>query len=144
MSETWVLVANSSSARFFILQSRHEPLLELEGMVHSEGRMREQDEVTDRQGSIAGGHGEGAHNFESPDLKQHEAEVFARQIAHKLELGRTQNDYHKLVIVASPAFLGVLRQVLNNHVLDLVSVSLDKNLVEEDESVIREHILAVS
>ena len=98
-------------------------------------------EITDRQGGIAGGHGEGDHTFEAPtDLKHHQAEVFSRQIAEKLEHGRVNHDYHKLILVAPPAFLGVLRHALKSDVLDLISSSLDKNLVVEDEAVIREHI----
>lgn len=138
MSATWVVVTDSSKARFFSLVSRTEPLQEMEGMVHAEGRMRDQDEVSDKQG----GHGEGGHAFEAPtDVKHHEAEIFARQIADKLEHGRVNHDYDKLILVAPPAFLGTLRQALNNHVQDLVSSSLDKNLVAENETAIREHIL---
>lgn len=141
MSGTWIVVADSSRARFFSLVSRREPLQELEGMVHAEGRMYGRDEVSDRQGGIAGGHGEGDHTFEAPtDLKHHEAEVFARQIAEKLEQGRVDHTYNKLILVAAPAFLGTLRHVLNQHVLDLVSNSLDKNLVAENEAEIREHL----
>ncbi len=142
MSVTWVVVADSSRTRFFSLASRTEPLLEFDSLVHTESRMREQDEVSDRQGGIAGGHGEGDHTFESPtDFKHHAAEVFARQIAEKLEQGRVNHDYSKLILVAPPTFLGTLRQTLNDNVLKLISSSLNKNLVEEDESVIREHIL---
>lgn len=141
MSNTWVVVADSSRARFLSLVSRHEPLGEFDGLIHAEGRLREQDEVSDKQGGIAGGHGEGAHNFEAPtDLKHHDAEVFAKQIGDRLEHGRVNHEYDRLILVAPPAFLGVLRQELNDHVQELVKASLDKNLVAEDEAVIREHL----
>jgi protein required for attachment to host cells len=114
---------------------------EFDGMVHIEGRMRELDEVSDRQGGIAGGHGEGDHTFEAPtEFKHHEAELFAKQIGVKLERGRVNNEYAKLILIAPPAFLGALRESLNAHVSDLVIKSMHKNLVVEDESVIREHI----
>ena len=142
MSGKWVVVADSSRARFFLLENRTEPMQELEDMLHAEGRMRGQDEESDRQGGLAGGHGEGGHAFEAPtDLKHHEAEIFAKQIADKLEQGRVNHDYDKLILVAAPAFLGALRQALNEHVQALVSSSLDKNLVGEDEAAIRAHIL---
>ena len=141
MLSTWVVVADSSRARFFSLASRTEPMQEFDGMVHIEGRMRELDEVSDRQGGIAGGHGEGDHTFEAPtDFKHHEAQLFAKQIGVKLERGRVNNEYAKLILIAPPAFLGVLRESLNSHVSDLVIKSMHKNLVVEDESVIREHI----
>ncbi len=142
MSVTRVIVADISRARFFNLTSRIEPMLELDGLTHAEGRMRGQDEVSDRQGGIAGGHGEGDHTFEAPtDLKHHEAEVFARQIADRLEQGRVGHEFDKLVLVAPPAFLGALRHALNSHLQNLVDHSLDKNLVAADEAAIREHIL---
>lgn len=142
MSRIWIVVADSSRARFFSLVSRLEPLHEFDGMVYAEGRMQEREELSDRQGGIAGGHGEGDHTFEAPtDLKHHEAEVFARRIAEKLEQGRVNHDFNKLILVAPPAFLGALRQALSTHLQDLVDSSLDKNLVTEDEAVIREHIL---
>ncbi len=142
MSGTWIVVADSSRARFFSWEYRTEPLQELEGMVHEEGRMRDQDEISDRQGGLAGGHGEGGHPFEAPtDLKHHDMAVFAKQIADKLEHGRVNRDYNKLVLVAPPAFLGSLRSELNAHVLEMVSSSLDKNLVTENEATIRQHFL---
>lgn len=142
MSITQVIVADSSRARFFTLSHRTQPMVELDGLSHVEGRLRGQDEVSDRQGGIAGGHGEGDHTFEAPtDLKHHEAERFAKQIAERLEQGRVSHDYDQLILVAPPAFLGALRQALNDHLQDLISHSVDKNLVTADEATIREHIL---
>ncbi|MDD4913458.1 MAG: host attachment protein [Methylococcales bacterium] len=139
---TWVVVADSSRARFFVRESHSEFLQELDGVVHPEGRMHGQDEFTDRPGGIAGSHDEGNHRFEAEtSFKEHEAEVFAGQIADRLEHGRVNHDYRKLILVAPPAFLGVLRQVLNKHILELVSGSMDKNLVGEDAEEIRKHIL---
>ncbi|WAR44267.1 host attachment protein [Methylomonas rapida] len=138
MTITWVIVADSSRARFFNMPSRTESLQEMEGMVHAEGRMRDQEEVSDRQGGLASG----GHAFEAPtDIAQHEADVFAKQIADRLEHGRVERAYDKLVLVAAPAFLGALRHALNDHVKNLVAMSLDKNLVSEKEAAIREHIV---
>ena len=142
MAGTWVVVADSSKARFFSLTSKKEAMQELEDLVHTEGRMRDQDEISDRQGGLAGGHGEGGHAFEAPtDIKHHDAEVFAKQIADKLEHGRVNHDYDNLILVAPPAFLGAMRQALNDHVANLVGSSLDKDLVAETEAAIREHIV---
>jgi len=141
MTGTWVVVSDSSRARFFTLTSKSEPMQELEDMSHAESRMRNQDEVSDKQGGLAGGHGEGGHAFEAPtDIKQHEVEIFAKQIADKLEDGRVNHAFNKLILVAPPAFLGALRQAMNDHLVNLVSKSLDKNLVAENETAIREHV----
>ncbi|MGR8935446.1 MAG: host attachment protein [Gammaproteobacteria bacterium] len=141
MLNTWVVVADSGRARFFAMETRNAALREFDDMIHSEAKMRAQDEVSDRQGGIAGGHGEGDHTFEAPtDIKHHDAVVFAQQIGAKLEHGRVNGEYENLILIAAPAFLGVLRQCLNGQVLKMVGQSLDKNLVAQDEASIREHI----
>ena len=141
MSMFWIIVADSSRARFFATSQKGVPMNELSDMTHIEGRLHERDEVSDRQGGIAGGHGEGDHTFEAPtDLKHHEMVVFARQIADRLETGRVHHDFDKLILVAPPAFLGVLRDTLNDRLRDLVYESLDKHLVTADEATIRNHI----
>ena len=142
MMSTWVVVADSSRARFFLMESRSEPLIELADMVHSQGRMHEGDVVCDREGNLASGHGNGGYSFEAPtDVKQHELEVFAKQIAHKLEEGRDNGSYKKLILVAPPALLGKLRQTIDTHILEMVSQSLDKNLVAEDADEILKRII---
>lgn len=141
MLNTWVVVADSSRARFFAWEDRQEALREIDDMIHSEGKMQDREEVTDRQGGIAGGHGQGDHTFEPPtDLKRQEAINFAHQIGEKLEKGRVNGEYQSLILTAPPEFLGVLRQTLNEHVLQLVAESLNKHLVALDAASIREHI----
>ncbi|MGD0960746.1 MAG: host attachment protein [Methylomonas sp.] len=142
MLTTWIVVADSSRARFFLMENRNEPLTELDGMAHIEGRLREGDVISDRQGGLAGGHGEGGHPFEAPtDLKQHEMELFAKQIADKLEQGRVNHSYRKLILAAPPAMLGALRQSLNAQVLAMVGSSIDKNLVSEHADEIHRRII---
>lgn len=131
MLDTWIVVADSSMARFYLATDKHQPLVEFDNLLHMEGRLREHDELSDRQGSIAGGH----HNFSDPtDLKHHEAEVFARQICAQLETGRVNHHFQQLILVAPPAFLGTLRQTLNPHLSKMVSNSLSKNLLNADPS----------
>jgi len=145
MLTTWVVVADSCKVRFFLMAGRNEPLTEINDIIHSEGRLLSQDDVSDRQGGISGSHGEGGHSFAAPtDVKQHEAMLFAKLIAEKLDHARVQHEYEKLILIAAPSFLGLLRNELNHHVLEMVSASLDKNLVTEEEAVIREHLLEES
>jgi protein required for attachment to host cells len=41
--------------------------------------------------------------------------------------GRTHGEYDRLVLIAAPAFLGMLRENLDKHVLDQVTLSMDKD-----------------
>lgn len=137
MYSKWVVVADSSRARFFFYEGKKEPLREIEDLVHAEGKLKTQDVVSDQQG----GRGNGGHSFEpETDVKQQEAIRFAHQIGEKLEQGRVKNEFTDLVLIAPPAFLGTLRQVLNDQIMKLVGKSVDKNLVAQDESSIRGYL----
>lgn len=137
MYSKWVVVADSSRARFFFYEGKKEPLRELEDLVHAEGKLKTQDVVSDQQG----GRGIGSHSFEPvTDVKQQEAIRFAHQIGDKLEQGRVNNEFNDLVLIAPPAFLGTLRQTLNDQIMKLVGKSIDKNLVAQDESNIRNYL----
>lgn len=71
------------------------------------------------------------------DAHNHELEIFAREIADKLEQARQEGRYDKVILVAPPAFLGTLRQALSGQVEKLVARSLDKNLVSATPEEIR-------
>jgi hypothetical protein len=50
---------------------------------------------------------------------------FARQLAAKLQHARTENLYERLVLVAPPTFLGLLRSSLDAPTAQLIVGSLD-------------------
>ncbi|MDD2738414.1 MAG: host attachment protein [Methylomonas lenta] len=134
---TWIVVADSSRARFFSMKNRLDPLTEIQCMSHLESRGHAYDDFDEYHGSL----GQGDHTFEThSDLKQSEADVFAKQIADRLEQGRVKHEFNNLILVAPPAFLGALRHGINDHVFDYISNSVDKNLVVEREEVIRHHL----
>ena len=137
MSYTWIVVADSSRARFFSMKNRLDSLTEIQCMSHVESRGHFYDDYDEYHGNLGqGGHRSDTHG----DLKQNEAAVFAKQIAGRLELGRVKHEFNNLILVAPPAFLGALRHSISDHVFDYISESLDKNLVMEHEEVIRHHL----
>jgi len=72
--------------------------------------------------------------------KRHEAELFAKRIADRLELVRAKGEWEQLILIATPEFLGVLRQQLSAKVAKLVSKTIDKNLVQKTEAEIRQYL----
>ena len=52
-----IVVADSSHARIFTVDSAHSPLNEIETMAHPEGRMHEQDMTSDLPGKDLGNDG---------------------------------------------------------------------------------------
>lgn len=141
MAKTWVLVAHDAGARIFENLGPGKGLDLVQEIEHPEGRERNREIDTDRPG----------RSFQSADARRssmgreedaHERVVadFARQVAAKLEHARTSHAYDRLVLVAAPRFLGLLRGALDDVTTKLVVGSLDKDLAHCKESELGEHL----
>jgi protein required for attachment to host cells len=143
MANTWVLVAHDAGARVFENRGRGKGLQLIYELDHPAGRMRDRDFDSDRAGRsfrrdagdtrrAAMGRSEGPH--------EHAVADFARQLAGKLQQGRTENAYGQLVLAAPPKFLGQLRSSLDAPTAKLLIGSIDKDLASSDEAEIIEQI----
>jgi protein required for attachment to host cells len=65
---------------------------------------------------------------------------FARALTDKLQQARMENQYERLVLVAPPRFLGLLRSSLDGPTAQLVVGSLDKDLASSKEAELIEHL----
>jgi len=139
---TWVVVADSSRARIFKVDSALGPLQELAALAHPEGRLHAQELTSDLPGRAFDSSGQGARHAmeQNIDPKENEALKFARQIAEYLENAQNESQFARLVLVAAPKFLGHLRQSLSNRVITLISQEIDKNLVQQSAEDIRRHL----
>ena len=140
MENTWVLVADSSRARFFVAGSATSPLTEFDTFTHSESRQHEQKMTSDLAGSQAGSDGRHHSVNSETDPKKYEAVEFARTISHFLEESRNKHIYTQLIIIAAPSFLGLLREHMTSETAKLVSLELDKNLTQHSAEDIRQHL----
>ena len=139
--KTMIVVADSSRARIFTADSAHAPLNEIETMAHPEGRMHEQNMVSDMPGKDSGKGGGGDHAYqEKIEPKKQEMIEFAKRIADYLDGARNANKLDKLLIVAAPAFLGELRTHLSAETSKKIAFELDKNLAQHDVEDIRKHL----
>lgn len=142
---TWVIVADSSRGKVYTQAQANSALEETIDLVHPSSRLRGTDLSSDRAGGHTGGFGQGAHSFDPrTEAKEHEAETFAKEIADRLESGRTSGQFQKLVLMAPPEFLGVLREELNDELRKLVTGALAKDLVMRSVEEVQEHLQQVS
>ena len=139
-----IVVADSARARIFTADSAYSPLNEIETMAHPEGRMHEQDMVSDMPGKGAGKGGGGDHAFqEKIEPKEQEMIVFAKRVADYLDDARKANKLNKLILAAAPAFLGELRAHLSSETSEKIFFELDKNIAHDSAEVIRKHLSKV-
>ncbi|MDD3354472.1 host attachment protein, partial [Zoogloea sp.] len=108
MAITWILVANASLARLYAHLGPKQGLQLVKEITHPESRMRNADLSSDRAGQMqAAGSGHGARAQQTPP-KLHAARSFAQQLAKELYLGRSRNLFKRAILVAPPAFMGML------------------------------------
>ena len=139
MSNTWVLVADSSCAKIFKTDGR-DIFHEVADLVHFQSKMHEQEITSDLPGSHAG-KGGSRHSFEGQTgIKEYEATNFAREISEQLETGHNKSQFDKLLIVAPPTFLGVLRKTIKPNIAKLVTHEINKDLVKFSTSEIKSHL----
>ena len=139
----FVVVADSTRARIFTRDTVKVPLNEIETMAHPEGRMHEQDMVSDLPGKVAGKGGGGDHATQDKvKPKEHEIIEFAKRIADYLDAARKANKLNHLYIVSPPAFLGELRSHLSSETADKIALEVNKNLTQHSIDDISAHLSA--
>lgn len=140
MTTTWILVANASEAKLYANKGISKGLEKVAAFDHPDSRKKSSDLVTDRSGHMQSvGNGHGARQ-PATDPKQHEHEVFAREIAQHIELGRTGNHYQRLIVAAEPHFRGLLNSTFSTQVRSLISETLDKDYTKITEKELSGHL----
>lgn len=137
MSETWVVVADTSRARFFSADKPAGTLVEIQTLTHPASRLHEGDLVSDRPGrdrnSGAGSHDVGTET----EAKEEEAIRFATEVCNQLDSARVDGRLKKLYLVAAPAFLGLLRKHQTPSLQKMIAGEVAKNIARHDIAEIR-------
>ena len=141
MTTTWILSANRSSASLFESDWPGNSMRRIQDIPHPQGRMQNKDIDTDKPGRVFDSFGEGRHST-SPKQEptEHIAQQFALDLAELLNKGRLTNAYNKLVLIAEPKFLGILRAALDKNTASLVVQSVNKELLDVKEEDLAEYL----
>jgi len=137
MPNTWVVVADSGSARIFGADSPVGPLEELADFAHPEALVTERSLVSDRAGRTTDSQGH-SHTYEGEDSpREVEARTFAKLLGHEICLARARGDFEHLLLVAPPRFLGNLRASLDAETRKHVGSELPSDFVALSAEEIR-------
>lgn len=141
-SATWVLVADSSRGRLYSVAEKGKPWSFVKEYTHSASRVSEGGLTTDQpgraHGSVNGGARSAMESKTSP--RDVEFERFSHELACVLDDGHGQQAYGRIVLVAPPHFLGLLRKAINHTVSKLIVVTVDKEYLHLSDKEIREHL----
>ncbi len=138
MSKTWVVVAESSRAKIFEVETTKsdKTLKELKGFTNSTSRnhksqlsgSQQKEGRQSKLTSIDNTHGD------------NERTVFARSLGQHLNSARNKGKFKKLILMSPPKFLGDLRKNLGHETIKYVVSVIDKNLVRHNIKDIQAHI----
>ena len=143
-----VVVADERQANFFDASKYGAPLSLRASLENPAGGKKDIDLETDRPGSRFGGasdvrHGSGpqqAHHHGvdgERSTEQHELTLFAKEVAQKIDGDRLKHDFERLVIIAGPKMLGLLRQQLPETCKGVIVGEIPKDLAQRGEDAIR-------
>lgn len=127
MKTTWVLAANRTGARLF--RRDGQALTRIRDLPHPEGRVRDQDLEAGRAQRSFDSHARGRY-AEEHRTSQHEktAQAFARELGRFLKDLHFKPDLDRLVLVAEPHFLGLLRAELDATTEAVIAASATKDV----------------
>ena len=140
MAITWILVANASLAKLYANLGPNKGLTLVRELIHPESRQKNGELVSDRSGAM-GAVGSGGGSMQPQTLpKQHEAKVFAQEIAQALYQGRTSNAFKRAILVAPPAFMGLLNAVIDGPTAQLITDRFEKDYTKTPENELGERL----
>ncbi len=140
MSCTWVMVANSSVARFFEIEKNGQ-LKEINTLIHPESRLHGRDLTSDRPGRAFESTHTARHAMEPPTSpKEVEFEAFAHFISEHLDAAHNEKLFDRLHIAAGPHFLGLLRQAIKPNTAKSLQSTIDKDMTQMTPAEIRTHL----
>ena len=141
-----IVVADGSEVLFYNGDSYRGPLYLAGRMTDPSVRLHDRDLVTDRPGrkpdrGAVGRNGSATHatgGEESP--RKHETQVFARRVAGELERASRTDGFDRVVVMAGPTFLGLLRNELSPSLRQKIVAEVPKDLVRQPESAVKQHL----
>lgn len=140
---TWILVADTCKAKIFKTikaklfngSASGKDLTLINEYNHDASSKRDQDLVSDRQGKF------GTGTFvEHTDPKRHENDIFAAELAKTLSHEHNLNHYQDLILIAPPAFIGMIHKHLSHEVKKLVSKEIEKDYTRSSNGDLVEHL----
>jgi protein required for attachment to host cells len=130
-NQTLVLVADGKKM-LFLRNYGDENQIDLRTEAHDEREDRKDREIkSDAPGAIGQSAGySGRVAYEETDFHQQEEDLWVKDAAEELKKRALSNDFDKLVIVAPPKALGVLRKELHKEVERRILFTCNKEMTD--------------
>ena len=130
-AQTWVIVADGARARIFETDPLdNRKLSEIQDFVNPTAKGRDAEQEMDQLGRFAGGGDRNpAHTGEPQENPtEHATRLYANAVGDFLDRACAEQRYKKLVVVASPKFLGAIRASISKETRQALDQEIAKDI----------------
>jgi len=130
MNTIWILVANQAEARIYSTDRIPGKLTLVNILTNKEGAAHARDLTSDAPGRVHDRMGSARHSME-PDtgVKEEGRRRFVKQMVGRLDQACLHGDFKRLVLLAAPAVLGVIRKSLSGELAKTVVKEIPKDVI---------------
>lgn len=138
----WVVIANTNDCKIYHFQKSPAQIRLLKELSQSENKLKARDYLTtDRPGHYhTNESGRGSFSPHN-EPKQVEYDNFARHIAEALNAARNAQEFEELIMVAEPHMHGLIDLHLDKHVKNMITHTLQKDLLKMPEKELLSYLL---
>jgi protein required for attachment to host cells len=141
-TRTWIVLADAATARIYEPQPNRREWTLVTELAHPQGRAKESELGRDKPGRVKQSAGSRAALEPTTHRKDVEMEKFARQIGKTLDDALVRKAFDRLVLVAPPAFVGILRAIFPERVAARIATTLEKDYLHLDPHEVRDRLQA--
>jgi protein required for attachment to host cells len=140
--KAWVLVADGQRARILERENTESEWFVLPAETREVDDPPTHEQGSERPGRVNERGGSASRHAIQPRSDYHEAAKvdFAKALCGRLEVAANAHQFGRLILVAPPHFLGVLRQELGDAARGLLRGTLDKDLTQAPVADVVAHL----
>jgi protein required for attachment to host cells len=132
-----IVVADEREANFFDTIRINAPLVARGSMQNPAAGLKDSDLETDRPGRRFGMQGHRHAVDGERSTEKHELTLFAKHVAERIDAGRVHQEFDRLVLIAPPKMLGLLRQSMPTPLQSMLAGEVPKDLMHQGVDAIR-------
>ena len=133
MNTIWILVANQAEARIYSAEQIPGNLMLVKTLTHEEGAAHARDLTSDAPGRVHDRMGSARHRMEQDTgVKEEQRRRFVKEMVDQLKAAFLRGEFGRLVLLAAPGVLGVIRKTLTSELTKALIKEIPKDVIGQD------------
>lgn len=144
MEVTWIIVGSRDEVRILEMHRPDEELREILDLGNPSGVLKNKDITSDEPGRAFGNMRPGRHAYSSEqEPRERLLQNFYRDLIRRVDTAFSLHRFSRLVLVAEPHLLGIIRSLLTEQLSRVVHAEVHKDVSYEGSREIGERVRAV-